>query len=117
MKRLFLAAALALSACSTTPAGTPAVTSTISVSQAVYTAEGGYVAAARGMAAYTSGAFGKPDPAVVAKMRSADAVAYALLVPIRADAQAGQTVAQTSVDALAAAVAQFAGINAAAGVK
>lgn len=119
MKWLTLALCLAVAACGgvAVPAGTPAVTSTVSVSQAVYDAEGGYIAAARAMAAYKAGTFGKPVPATVAAMQRADAVAYGLLVPLRADAQAGRTIAQAAVDALVAAVEQFMAINAAAGAK
>lgn len=114
-----LALSLALGACGTTPvpAGTPAITSTVSVAQAVYDAEGGYVAAARAMGHYIAGQFGKPNAAVVAKMRQADSVAYGLLVPLRADAQAGRTIAQASVDALVAAVTQFTVVNATVGAK
>ncbi len=110
---------LAVSACGTTPvpAGTPAVTSTVSVAQAVYDAEGAYIAAARGMAAYIHGDFGKPNATAVANMRKADGVAYSLLVPLRADAQAGRTIAQASVDALVAAVTNFQQVNLQAGVK
>jgi hypothetical protein len=121
MKRFLplVALCLALAACGTTPVppGTPAITSTISVAQGVYVAEGGYIAARRAMSAYEAGQFGKPNPAVVAKMVQADNVAYSLLVPLRAAAQSGATIAQASIDALVAAVTQFQSVNAAAGVK
>ncbi len=114
-----IAGLVALSSCGNqpVPAGTPAVTPTLSVAQAVYIAEGGYIAATRAEAAYVAGQFGTPDQTVVANMRKADNVAYALLVPLRQAAQSGATIAQASVDALTAAVAAFQTINQNAGAK
>lgn len=114
-----LAGLVALTSCGEqpVPAGTGAVAPTISVAQAVYVAEGGYIAAARAEAAYKAGQFGTPNSAAVAEMQKADNVAYALLVPLRRDAQAGTPIAQASVDALAAAVLSFQTVNQKAGAQ
>jgi len=90
------ASLLGLAACSTTDQV-----------NAVYAAEGAYAAAAHLASQYEGGAFGVPDPTVVAQIKSYDSTAYGDLVTLRSGAQAGDAIDSAKLVATQTAIAQL----------